>query len=450
MTLKFGAFLAAVAVAALGGVMATQMSNMDRWEIWDNLLQKEPLDTPVVLSPRLQYDVNGALSGRIRIALEKMGLRYRIIDREFPALPPVVPSGDVTALVVEQGHRLLEQHGGDVIVYGSAGTEDGHVFLRLFVRSDCGCVHGATPFDLSSEDWEATLKLMIETVMTAALGTQYQGLDWVNSGKPLSQSMRVWEDKFGKLTALLENNLLKEEVQELANHAKLTRLKIDGDGAGIRKLRRETREKISEELALCRDGPAQCRIRDELLFLADLEIYDGLINGVPERIEEGLSLALLSGKETMDRRAQDSFVLRPPMQAAFRDWLAIANLILACDDQVAMRRFVGQLNTHLSSGAELDGFRGGDVERMLWPMGILRHSDVPKDTLEEYLRTLARFPYFGWPQIDHWQDPFLHAKRSIRRRLQRANMEHARKLDNRFMGQPQCPSLDEWMRNKGW
>ena len=406
---------------------------------------------PVVLSPRLQYDVNGALSGRIRLALEQMGFRYRTIDREFPVRPPVVPSGETTALVVEQGHRLLDQHGGDIIVYGSAGTADSHVFLRLFVRSDCGCVHGATPFDLNTEDWEATLKLMIDVVMTAGLRTQYQGQDWINSGKPLSHSMRVWEKKFGTLTDLVEKDPLKEQVHELAKHAKLTRMKIEGDGVGIRNLRRETRRKISDELAHCRDDTRQCRIRGELLFLADLEIYDGLMNGLPERIEEGLSLALLSGKETMDRRAQeDPSVLGPPMQAAFRDWLAMANLILACDDQAAMRRFVGQLNAYLSSDEQLDGFRGGDVERMIWPMGVLRHRDIPKDALEEHYRTFAQFPYFGWPQVDHWQDPFLHAKRSIRRRLQQTNLEGARKLDNRFMGQPQCPSLGEWMRNKGW
>jgi hypothetical protein len=109
MTLKLGAFLGALAVAAIGGVLATKLLNIDRWELWDFLLQKEPLDTLVVLSPRLQYDVNGALSGRIRIALEKLGLRYRPIDREFPEPPPVVPSGEVTALIVEQGHRLLKQ-----------------------------------------------------------------------------------------------------------------------------------------------------------------------------------------------------------------------------------------------------------------------------------------------------------------------------------------------------
>lgn len=451
MTLKMGAFLGALTIAAVGGAIAAKLTDIGRWEIWDILIEKEPSDTPVVLSPNLQHDVKGTLSARLRIALEKMGVAYRTIDREFPVLPTIVPSGEVPALVIEQGERLLEQHGGDIIVYGSAGTKDGHVFLRLFAQSDCGCLHGATPFDLTSEDWEATLTLMIESVITMALGAEYLGDDWIGSGMPLSHSMRVWEKKFGKLADLVEDDTWKKEASGLAEHAKLTRMKVEGDGSGIQELWREATERLSAELAQCKDDRNQCHIRRELLFLADLAIYDGLMNSLPERIEEGLSLALLAGKETMDREAlDDPYVLRPPMQATFRDWLLMANLILACDAQTAMHRFTDQLDTYLSSDKERHGFRGGDVERMLWPIAVLRHGDIPKDELEEYFEFLSQHPYFGWPQPDYWQDPFLHAKRSIRRRLQRMELEHLRHLDSRFLGQPQCPSLPEWMQTKGW
>ena len=451
MTLRVCAYLGALAVAVLGGFIASKLIDVERWAIWDVLIQQEPVDTPVVLSPRLQYDAEGALSGRIRIALEKMGIRYRTIDREFPVLPTVIPSDDLTTSIIEQGENLLERHGGDVIVYGSAGTADNQAFIRLFARSDCGCVHGATPFDLTSRDWEATLKLMIEAVMTTALDRQYDGSEWIDSGRPLSQAMRNWEQKFGKLADLVDDPTYKERAEDLAKHSKLSRMRVEGDGAGIQELRRETRARIANELAQCRDDESQCRIRRELLFLADLEIYDGLMNDLPERIQEGLSLALLAGQEAMEREAQDDpAVVRRPMQSAFRDWVSMSILILACDDRESMQRFVDLLNSYLSNNKGLRGSRPGDVERMLWPMIFLKESGISKERLEEFHQYLSRHRYFGWPQADFWQDPFLHAKRSISRRIQRLNVEDVDQLDNRFMGQPQCPALAEWLSNKGW
>ncbi len=47
----------------------------------------------------------------------------------------------------------------------------------------------------------------------------------------------------------------------------------------------------------------------------------------------------------MNRAAEgDLSVPSRPMNLVFEVWLSIANLILACDDQVAMQRFVDLLN----------------------------------------------------------------------------------------------------------
>ena len=451
LTLKVGASLLALIITAIGGAISTKLVDVQEWQIWDFFVTKEPLDGLVVLSPQLQYDETGVLTARIRIALEKLGVRYRTIDREFPALPPVVPSGEVTDLIIRQGEQLLKHHGGDVIVYGSAGIAKGQVFLRLFIKSDCGCLHGATPFDLTSDDWQATLKAMIELVMTAGLGTQYRTGKWLKSGLPLSHSMRIWENKFGKLADLIEDDVLKVEAVDLEKHAKLTRMKIEGDGSGIGEFRRQSTETLSVQLSQCKKNPGECDIRRELLFLADLGIYDGLINGVPERIQEGLSLALLAGRDAMDREiVGDPNVLRAPMQSRFVHWLSMANLILACEDKKDMDRFVDQLNAFLSENTKREGFREGDVERMLWPMLVLKRNVVSKTVLENHYRFLSQHPYFGFPKPDYWQDPFLHAKRSIQRRLQRMSKENGAHLDSRFWGQSQCSSLSEWMKRKGW
>ena len=292
---------------------------------------------------------------------------------------------------------------------------------------------------------------MIEVVLITGLDKQYQGNEWINSGKPLSQAMRDWEQKFGKLADLAENPTFKQRANDLAKHSKMTRMRVEGDGAGIGELRQETRARIAKELAQCRDDQSQCNTRRELLFLADLEIYDGLMNGLPERIQEGLSLALLSGKKAMDREAQSNpEVIRSPMQSTFRDWLSMSILILACDDQKSMQRFVDLLKNFLWNNKALVGAKSGDIERMLWPMVFLKQSKISKERLEGYYQYLSQHRYFGWPQADYWQDPFLHAKRSIRRRLQRLKLNQLGQLDNRFMGQPQCPSLAGWLSNKGW
>ena len=447
---KLVTILATIMITAIGGLLAYNLEDIKRWEFWDKFVKKEPLDMPVVLSPKLQHDVTGNLTERIRIALERMEVDYRIIDREFPVLPPIVPSSEVSAMVIEQGKRLLKQHGGDVIVYGSAGTTDGHVFLRLFIDSDCGCVHGATPFDLTGDNWETKLKWMIVTVMITALNMEYYDDEWLNFGLPLSHLMRIWEKKFGKLAELAKGGAWEEETGDLAVYAKLHRMKVVGDGSGIQELWKETLERLSAGLAKCRTDEKQCHIRRELLFLADLAIFDGLMNDLPEQIEEGLSLALLAGEDVMKREtSENSNTLQPPIQAEFKHWLSMANLVLACDDQTAMGRFVNHMHHYLPK-IDSASFREMDAERMLWPTEFLRHSNILNSDLEEFYRFLSKHPYFGWPQPDYWQDPFLHAKRSIRRRLHKTELEHAGQLDSRFLGQPQCPSLSKWMEIKGW
>ena len=406
---------------------------------------------PVVLSPKLQHDTKGNLTERIRIALERMGVDYRIIDREFPVLPPIVPSSEVSIKVIEQGKRLLEQHGGDVIVFGNAGPTDGYIFLRLFIDSDYGYVPEATPFDLTEDGWETKLKWMIVTVMITALNMEYHGDEWLNSELPLSQLMKIWEKKFGKLAELAKEGAWEQGTSDLAVYAKLYRMKVGGDGSGIQELWKETLERLSAKLIECRTDRNQCHIRRELLFLSDLAIFDGLMNDLPEKIEEGLSLALLAGEDVMKREtSEDPNTLQPPAQAGFKDWLSIANLVLACDDQTAMGRFVDHMHHYLPKVDNASFQVRKDVERMLRPIEFLRRSNIPNSDLEEFYGYLSQHPNFGWPQPDFWQDPFLHAKRSIRRRLHKTELEHAGQLDNRFFGQPQCPSLSNWMEIMGW
>ena len=125
-------------------------------------------------------------------------------------------------------------------------------------------------------------------------------------------------------------------------------------------------------------------------------------------------------------------MLKRPMQSAFGDWLSIANLIPSCDDKAAMQRFVDFLNSYLSNYKKLAGSRDGDVERMLWPMEFMKQTSGSKKALPEFYQFLSQLPYFGWLQADFWQDPFLRAKRSIRRRLQRLDMKQVEHLDSRF------------------
>ena len=148
--------------------------------------------------------------------------------------------------------------------------------------------------------------------------------------------------------------------------------------------------------------------------------------------------------------SEDPITLQPPIQAGFKDWLSMANLVLACDDQTAMGRFVNHMHHYLPKVDSASFHVRRDMERMLRPMEFLQQGSISNSDLEEYYGFLSQHRYFGWPQPDFWQDPFLHAKRSIRRRLHKTELEHAGQLDSRFLGQPQCPSLPKWMEIKGW
>lgn len=58
---KIYACLATIVIAALDRLVTYKLNDFESWEIWDTLIQKEPIDTPVILSPTLQNDTNGAL-----------------------------------------------------------------------------------------------------------------------------------------------------------------------------------------------------------------------------------------------------------------------------------------------------------------------------------------------------------------------------------------------------
>ncbi len=190
--------------------------------------------------------------------------------------------------------------------------------------------------------------------------------------------------------------MLNETASGLANHAKLARIKHEGDSSGIQQFRQETADRLSMGLAQCKDNWNKCSIRRELLLLADLEIYDGLINGLPERIEDGLSLGLFVGKEAMESEIKyNSYALPSKMDANFSHWLSMAILILACDNQTSMRRFMNQLNSHLMNDSIPDDFHSGDVERMTWTMEVLTQSNMTKPVLKVNFNFFSEHPYLA-------------------------------------------------------
>ena len=64
-----------LSLAILVSVLASILLNFENFkqsEIWDFLIEMEPMYTPVVLSPKLQHDVDGKFSSWIRFALNDL------------------------------------------------------------------------------------------------------------------------------------------------------------------------------------------------------------------------------------------------------------------------------------------------------------------------------------------------------------------------------------------
>ena len=127
-----------IVIGVVGTVVATVVLDVPKWAYWDRFNEPEPMDVPVVLSTQLSFDEGGAYTGEIRRALEKAEFKYRIINRIFPSYDTVVPSTVRLQKVRTEAKRIMDDHGGDVLVYGAVGAKPNTISIRFLGEDRAG------------------------------------------------------------------------------------------------------------------------------------------------------------------------------------------------------------------------------------------------------------------------------------------------------------------------
>ena len=192
------------------------------------------------------------------------------------------------------------------------------------------------------------------------------------------------------------------------------------------------------------DEPHYRKVRR--LSIADLYIVEGLMEGNSEKIEEGLRLSIEAGTSLVEEAMKgDDSSVQAPENASFPHWLMMSILVLACGDEEAMKQFE-LLLLEQCGDEKRQCMADSDAARIHIPLAIL-NTNPGLPGLRALSSTLGRFRDFGMGMLDHWQDPFLHARRLADARV--ALLEDFGK-SSQSSWKTMCPHLIPWMEMKGW
>ena len=435
--------LVLIAIGACAALLATVIFESPKWEVWDRFIEPEPIDVPVVLSTKLTFDESGAYTGEIRRSLQKAGFRYRIIDRAFPKHQTVVSSTSHAENVRREAKHMLNDHGGDVLIYGAVGAKPNTISIQFFGRDPDGFIECGIEINVGDENWSGKVIDVVEAMATESGLEQFLGSRGRKRGMSLDEFMEASERKLAVLNEVTDGEFLKERTELGIETVRIARAKIHNDVTTIREIRQTIEEKVGKTPRVGESHYQKMRI----MGLADLYMVEGLMEGKAEKIDEGMRMAIGAGFAMLEEGMKgDDTVIQKPHNATSVHWLLMTILVLACDDEEAMRRLELLLLKYRGGPAEQECMTQSDAFRMLWPLTIL--NDNPnRAQLEGLVATLAEYRDFGMGKLDHWQDPFLHARRQATRRL--AYMDTSGLGGYGTVG-TKCRSLGRWMEMKGW
>ncbi len=398
-------------------------------------MPREPVDSPVALSVPLMHDPTGSYTAEIRRTLDTAGISYRIIDREFPEFSTVVPSGRRNAILAEQGQWLLENHGGDVIIFGRVASAENTIHIGFFGFHDGAFLEHFLTATLFDEVWQDEFAFVVQAMMTESALDQFmepRGLG--NNPRSVEGLLDAVQTKLTTISRTSRNEFLMERTRLGIRLIEFARAKLADDLETISRLRAEFESDV-REYPQTDDSPYSKALR---LQLADLYMIEGLMSGNPTKIDRGMRLAMATGKETMQAAmADDHSAVQVPESAHWTHWFLVTVLVLACDDKEMMKRVEELLHTSGESLAETAHMNFADYMGMLIPLSQINslpnHGEL--SDVREYLTSLG-----GVKNLPRWQDPFTHALRLLERRLSEEDPEL----------ETQCPSLQLWMSIKGW
>ena len=441
-----------IVTAAGGALLALLVIAAMKWDIWDRFIQPEPMSIPVVLSTQLNFDDTGVYTGEIRRALEKRALEkakfnYRIIDRAFPRQGTIVPSTVRLENVRNEAERMLDVHGGDVLIYGAVGAKPNIISIKCFGRAPDGYIERGIEIDIDDETWSNKVIRAVEEIATESSLEQLLGKrrfeHRVRPGMSLEEFEDALERKLSALNEGTDSEFLKERTELGVEMVQTARAKGKNDITTIRRIRRATEERVG---TTPRTGESHFH-KVRRMGLADLYMFEGLMEGNAEKIDEGMKIAIDAGAAMLeDGMKGDETAVQRPENATFVHWLMMTILVLACDDQKAMKRLELLLFEHCVGTAGQECMTWSDALRMLLPLTVL-NSNPNREQLEAFRAFLAESRDFGMQILDHWQDPFLHARRLAIKRLASMERLYTRKREPLVTS---CPTLARWMEMKGW
>ena len=429
-------------IAALGTVVGSFAPTVTDWRIWDVFVEREPIDVPVVISTTLQFDESGVYTGEIRRALDDASFSYRSINRIFPEQRTIVPSTTRPENVRSEARRLLDDHGGDVLIYGAVGAKPNTIFIQIFGRRPSGYVEAGLEIDLGQEAWHKGFVEIVAEAVTESGLEQLLGKRGIRAGMSVEEFLVASENKLSTINQIVESAYLKERTELGIEAAQVTKAKARNDIATIRRIRKATQERFKGVSSVERPAYHEA-LR---LSLADLYMVEGLMEGSEEKIEEGLIIATDAGQAALASAMEnDESAVQNPEDATFSHWLLMTILVLACNDQEAVRHMENLIMNNCGREGE-KCMAESDALRILLPLALFS-GEPDVESLREFQALFSELRDFGMGTVDHWQDPFLHARRSIEKRLELANGSHKVKGE---ATNSSCPCLTLWMRNKGW
>ena len=436
-----------IVTAAVGGLLVLLVIAATKWDVWDRFVQPEPLDIPVVLSTQLNFDDTGVYTGEIRRALEKAKLNYRIIDRVFPSQGTIVPSTVRLENVRYEAERMLDVHGGDVLIYGAVGAKLNIISIKYFGRAPDGYIERGIEIDVDDETWPNKVIRTIQEIATESSMEQLLGKrrfeHRARSGMSLEEFEDALESKFSALNRVTDSEFLKERTELGVEMIQTGRAKGKNDITTIRRIRRAIEERVGTT-----PGTGESHFHKmRRMGLADLYMFEGLMEGNPQKIDEGMKIAVGVGVTMLEEGMKsDETAVQKPENATFVHWLMMTILVLACDDQKAMKRLESLLLEHCVGTPGQECMTWPDALRMLLPLTVL-NSNPNREQLEDFRAFLAESGDFGLPILDHWQDPFLHARRLAIKRIASTERLDTPKSEPLVTS---CPTLVRWMQMKGW
>ena len=435
--------IVAIAIAASATLLTIVILEVPKWKVWDRFVEPEPIDVPVVLSTKLNFDESGAYTGEIRRSLQKAGFRYRIIDRALPKHETVVSSASHPENVRREAKRMLNDHGGDVLIYGAVGAKPNTISIQFFGRDPDGYIERSIEINVGDENWSSKVIGLVEAMATESGLEQFLGSRGIKRGMSLEEFMDASERKLAVLNEVTDSEFLKERTELGIETVQIARAKIHNDVTTIREIRETIEVQVGKTPRVGESHYQKMR----RMRLADLYMVEGLMEGKAEKIDEGMRMAIDAGVTMLEEGMKgDETAVQKAHNATFVHWLLMTILVLACDDKEAMRRLEFLLLKHCGGPMVQECMAQSDALRILWPLIVL-NNNPHRMQLEELVATPAEYRDFGMRKLDDWQDPFLHARRQATRRL--ASLETSGLGGDGTVG-TNCPSLGRWMEMKGW